>query len=195
VQRNPITPALVVVMGMILLAELYVVTYSESLFKFLFVAQAEFTPGLLLAPLSHGTFYTHYLPNMLIFLWLGWPLEERLGKQQFAAFITATAYLPTYLQVVYSVVTTGTAGTLGFSGAVYAVPPLLLFHILQEDHSGKVGIGNIGNVSFSITVGIPLSMLGFLDFFSVLPSAEITHAVGYTAGLGYGIMKHYTLSL
>jgi len=193
VRRNPITPALAVVIGLILLAELYVVTYSESLFEFLFVAQAKFTPGLLLAPLSHATFYTHYLPNMLMFLWLGWPLEDRLSKQQFVAFIAATAYLPTYLQVAYAVVTTGTAGTLGFSGAVYAVPPLLSFIILQDDHSGRVGLGDIGNSAVAITVVIPLLMLGLLDFFSVLPSADITHAVGYAAGLGYGVAKYIGL--
>lgn len=176
-------------MGLILLAELYVVSHSESLFEYLFVAQGALTPGLLLAPLSHGTFYTHYVPNMILFLWLGWPLEARLDRQQFLGFLGLTAYLPTYLQVLYSVVTSGTAGSVGFSGAVYAVPPLLFCLTLQEDRSEEIGFGEIGNVALAFTIAIPLAMLGLFDFFSVLPSAEITHAVGYVSGLTWGLYR------
>lgn len=174
-------------MGLILLAELYVLGYSESIFQYLFVANEEFTPGLLLAPLSHATFYTHYVPNMIIFLWLGWPIEARLNRQQFLGFVATTAYLPTYLQVLYSVLTSGTAGSLGFSGVVYAVPPLLFCLTLLEDHSGEIGFGEKGNIALMFSVAIPLLMFGFFDSFSALPSAEITHGVGYLSGLGYGL--------
>lgn len=176
-------------MGLILLAELYVVSYSEPLFEYLFVAQGALTPGLLLAPLSHGTFYTHYVPNMILFLGLGWPLEARLNRLQFLGFLGLTAYLPTYLQVVYKIVTSGTAGSVGFSGAVYAVPPLLFCLILQEDYTEEIGFGEIGNIAFVFTIAIPLVMLDFLDFFSTLPSADITHAVGYLSGLGIGVLN------
>lgn len=179
------TPLLVVCMGLVLLAELYTLGHSESLFQYLFVAQGALTPGLLLAPLSHATFYTHYAPNMILFAWLGWPVEARLERRQFLGFVGAVAYLPTYLQVLYSGVTSGTAGSLGFSGAVYAVPPLLLCLTLQEDHADEIGFGEIGNIALAFSVAIPLIMFGLFDF-SVLPSAEITHAVGYLSGLGYG---------
>jgi membrane associated rhomboid family serine protease len=176
-------------MGLILLAELYVLDHSDSLFQYLFVAQGTLTPGLILAPLSHGTFYTHYIPNMILFLWLGWPLEDRLNRRQFLAFVGAVAYLPTFLQVLYSVLTSGTAGSVGFSGAVYAVPPLLFCLIYKEDHAGEVGFGEIGNIALIFSVAIPLVMLGPLDLFSGLPSAKITHTLGYALGLGYGIFK------
>lgn len=176
-------------MGLVLLAELYALGHSDALFQHLFVAQGALTPGLLLAPLSHATFYTHYAPNMLLFLWLGWPVEARLDRRQFLGFIGVTAYLPTYLQVFYSVVMSGTAGTLGFSGAVYAMPPLLFCLILQEDHSGEIGFGEIGNIALMFSVAIPPALVGVLDFFSALPSAEVTHAVGYLGGVGYGLYK------
>lgn len=188
-RRNPVTPLLVVGMGLVLLAELYTLSYSESLFQHLFVAQGKFTPGLLLAPLSHATFYTHYTPNMILFLWLGWSVEARLDTRQFLGFVGATAYLPTYLQVLYSVLTSGTAGSLGFSGAVYAVPPLLFCLTLQEDNAEKIGFGEIGNIALMFSVAIPLVMFGFLDFFSGLPGAVITHSVGYIGGFGYGLHK------
>jgi len=131
---------------------------------------------------------------MVIFLWLGWPVEARLNFKQFLSFIGITAYLPTYLQVVYSVTTNGTAASLGFSGSVYALPPLLFCLILYEDHSVEIGFGDLGNIALIWTVAIPFVILGFSDFFSVLPSAKITHAGGYISGIGYGIHKIKTNS-
>jgi membrane associated rhomboid family serine protease len=176
-------------MGLVLLAELYALNYSESLFQYLFVAQGSLTPGLILAPLSHANFDMHYAPNMILFLLLGWPIEARLERRQFLASVGAVAYLPTYLQVLYSVLTSGTAATLGFSGAVFAVPPLLFCLTLQEDHSEDIGFGEMGNIALGLSAAVPLAMLGVLDFFSALPSAEITHSVGYLGGLGYGLYK------
>lgn len=181
-------------MGLVLLAELYALGYSESLFQYLFVAQGKLTPGLILAPLSHANFNTHYAPNMILFLLVGWPIEARLERRQFLAFVGVVAYLPTYLQVLHSVSTNGTAGSLGFSGAVFAVPPLLFCLTLQEDHSEEIGFGEIGNIALGLSAAIPLAMLGVLDFFSTLPSAEITHGAGYLAGWGYGLYKSQIFS-
>jgi membrane associated rhomboid family serine protease len=188
-KRNPVTPLLVSVMGLVLLAELWALGHSKALFEYLYVAQGAFTPGLVLAPLSHATFYTHYGPNMILFLLFGWSLEARLDRQEFLGFVGAAAYLPTCLQVLYSVLTSGTAATLGFSGAVFAVPPLVFCLTLQEDHSGEVGFGEVGNMAFIISVAIPLVVAGVLDILSTLPGAKITHGVGYVGGLGYGLMK------
>lgn len=179
VRRNPITPISTVIMGLVLVTELYTIAFSESMFEYLFLAQNALTPGLLLAPFSHGTFYTHYVPNMGLLLLMGWPLEDRLSEHQFLTFMAVTAYLPTYLQVIYSSITTGTAGSLGFSGVVYGMPPLLFCLVSQEDHMEEVGFGEIGNIAFGFTVAIPLIIAGVLDFFSILPSAKITHSTGY----------------
>lgn len=189
IERNPVSPLLAILMGAILLVELLVAGHSISLFDFLFVANDGFSPGLLLGPISHGTFLTHYLPNVGLLLLYGWPMENQLSTREFLGFVILTAYLPTYLQIGYSAATTGMAGTLGFSGAVYAFPPALLCVTVREVRSTETEFGTIGLMALAVTVAIPLSTLGYFNFTSGLPSADVTHSVGYSLGWVYGILK------
>ncbi|WP_168654376.1 rhomboid family intramembrane serine protease [Halorubrum sp. PV6] len=181
------TPLLAILMGGVLLVEIQVLAHSSSLFEYLFVASGGVSPGLLLGPVSHGNF-RHYLSNIGLLLLIGWPMEDRLSNKAFLGFILLAAYLPTYLQIVYSVATTGSAGTLGFSGAVYAFPPALLGIVLQEVRATENGLGTFGLVALGVTAAIPLAMLGYLDLVSGLPSAKVTHSVGYVLGLAYGFL-------
>jgi len=179
-------------MSVILIVEMYIAGYSESLFQFLFVAQMQLTPGLLLAPLSHGTFLTHFLPNIGILLLSGWITESKLETREFLAFVVITAYLGTYIQVIYSTITTGDAGTLGFSGAVYAFPPLFALLGLKEGdyQPGDLRFGLL-LTSIVLTIAIPLTILGYLNLMSSgLSSAQATHTTGFLLGLGYGIWKY-----
>ena len=185
--RNPVTPLLAILMGGVLLAEIQVLGRSSGLFEYLFVASGELSPGLLLGPVSHGNF-SHFLSNIGLLLLIGWPMEDRLSNKAFLGFVFLTAYLPMYLQIVYSVATTGSAGTLGFSGAVYAFPPALLGIVLQEVRTTESGFGTFGWVALVVTAAIPLTMLGYLDLVSGLPSAKVTHSVGYALGLAYGFL-------
>lgn len=187
VDRNPVTPVLVVSMTSILVAQIVVADYSIALFEFVFIGQNSITPGLLLAPLSHGTMWTHFLPNMMLLLAVGWPLEDRLKTSTFALFTLVAAYLPTYLQIVYSTVMTGTAGTLGFSGAVYAFPPVLLCLCLRDSYF--TNLGTAGAFALGVTIAIPLQVLGLLELLvpSPLPGADVTHTTGYLIGWGYGL--------
>ncbi|OYR59958.1 hypothetical protein DJ80_16660 [Halorubrum ezzemoulense] len=174
-------------MGGILLVEIQVFARSSSLFEYLFAASGAISPGLLLAPISHGNF-SHFLSNIGLWLLVGWPMEDRLSNKAFLGFAFLTAYIPTYLQVGYSVVVTGSASTLGFSGAVYALPPALLGIVLHEVRTTENGFGTFGWVALALTVAIPLTMLGYLDLVSGLPSAKVTHSVGYMLGLAYGLL-------
>jgi membrane associated rhomboid family serine protease len=141
-----------------------------------------------LAPLSHGAVLNHFSVNLLLFLLLGWPLETHLDSRLFFLFTVATAYIPTYLQIGYSAVMTGTAGTLGFSGAVYAFPPALLCIRFRETRDSR--FGGMGSFALGVTIAIPLQMLGLLEQFfpSPLPAADITHGAGYLIGWAYGLL-------
>jgi len=188
-RRNPVTPVLIGVMSAILMAQLYVADHSESLFQFLFVAQAKATPGVILAPLSHGAILIHFVPNIGILLLSGWITEVELGTRKFLVFTLITAYLTTYIQVIYSTITTGSAATLGFSGAVYAYPPLFACLGLKNDDYQP------GSLRFSmlltaivLSIAIPLIITGYLNALSGgLPSAKATHTTGFLIGLGYGV--------
>lgn len=187
IDRNPVTPVLVLLMLLILVAQMFIAEYSMAFFEFIFVGQNSFTPGLLLAPISHGTIWTHFLPNMILLLTVGWPLERYFHSSTFALFTAAAAYIPTYLQIGYSAVMNGTAGTLGFSGAVYAFPPALL--CLRFRNSHYTNLGTAGMFALGVTIAIPLQLLGLLEllFPSPLPGADITHATGYLIGWAYGL--------
>lgn len=188
IERNPVSPLLTVLMGAILFVELLAIGYSVALFDFLFVADAELSPGLLLGPISHGTFSTHYLPNIGLLLLCGWPMEDYISTKKFLAFVIFTAYIPTYLQIAYSITTVGVAGTLGFSGAVYAFPPALLCVSVRGSRSAEKDFDVFGQIALIITVAIPFSILGLLGSISGLPSADITHTVGYAVGWIYGVL-------
>ena len=186
--RNPVTPLLVILMSGVLLVEIQVLGRSSSLFEYLFVASGGVSPGLLLGPISHGNF-SHFVSNLGLLLLIGWPMEDWLSNKAFLGFVLFTAYMPMYLQIGYSVVTTGSAGTLGFSGAVYAFPPALLGIVLREVRTTESGFSTFGLVALAVTAAIPLTILGYLDLVSGLPSARVTHSVGYMIGLTYGLQK------
>ena len=188
IDRNPVTPSLFFIMLVILIAQLYIATYSTALFEFMFVGQNEISPGLLLAPLSHGAIWAHFVPNMILLFALGWSLESYLGPQNFLTFTAATAYIPTFFQIVYSAIMTGSAGTLGFSGAVYAYPPVVLC-LCYRNFGGK-NLGTAGYFALGVTIAIPLQIVGLLGmvFPSPLPAADITHTTGYLLGGGYGLI-------
>jgi membrane associated rhomboid family serine protease len=187
INENPVTPILLTLMTLILIVQVYVAAYSVSLFEFVFVGQDSVTPGLLLAPISHATLWTHLFPNMVLLLMVGWSLEDYLDTSRFVLFTAASAYVPTYIQIVYSTVTTGTAGTLGFSGAVYAFPPTLLCLSLRD--SDRTNLGTIGSLALGLTVAIPLQLSGLLGSLisSPLPGADMTHSAGYLMGWAYGL--------
>lgn len=187
VDRNPVTPVLVLLMVSIFVVQIFIAGYSVSLFEFLFVGQNSFTPGLLLAPISHGSILTHFLPNMFLFLAVGWPLERYFHTSTFALFTAAAAYMPTYLQIGYSAIVTGTAGTLGFSGAVYAFPPVLLCLRFRDTHDSNLGTAGI--FALGVAIAIPLQISGLLGRLvsSPLPAADVTHTTGYLIGWAYGL--------
>lgn len=187
IDRNPVTPVLVLLMLLILVAQMFIAGYSVSLFEFIFIGQNSFTPGLLLAPFSHGAIWTHFLPNIILLLAVGWPLERYFDSRTFALFTVTSAYLSTYLQIGYSAFMTGTAGTLGFSGAVYAFPPALLCIRFRNSHD--TNLGTAGFFALGVTIAIPLELSGLLEllFSSPLPGADITHATGYLIGWAYGL--------
>ena len=185
VNRNPVTPTLLLLMGAIFITEQYVYAYSPSLFEFVFSGQGKLTPGLLLAPLSHGPLLTHFLPNIGLLLAVGWPLEAHLRQRNFLMFTAVTAYVPTFLQIGYSVVTTGTAGTVGFSGAIYAYPPALLCIRIRNRALSEIGTG--GYYALAMTAVIPFITTGQMEFLSPLPGATVTHTVGYLFGMTYGL--------
>jgi len=187
IDRNPVTPVLLFLMILILVAQMVLAEYSLSLFEFIFVGQNAITPGLLLAPLSHGTIWTHFLPNVMLLLAVGWPLERYLNSSSFVLFVAVAAYLPTYLQIIYSTIVTGTAGTLGFSGAVYAFPPVLACLSFRDGFDANLGTAGI--FALGVTLAIPLQLLGLLEllFPSPLPGADVTHATGYLIGWVYGL--------
>lgn len=188
IDRNPVTPVLLFLMIIILVAQMVFAEYSLSLFEFIFVGQNAITPGLLLAPLSHGTIWTHFLPNVMLLLAVGWPLERYLTSSRFVLFTAVAAYLPTYLQIAYSTIMTGTAGTLGFSGAVYAFPPVLVCLAFRDGHD--TNLGTAGIFALGVTIAIPLQLLGLLEllFPSPLPEAVVTHTTGYLIGWVYGLI-------
>lgn len=187
IDQNPVTPILICLMTLVLIGQITIWGYSHSLFEFIFVGQNSVTPGLLLAPLSHGTISTHFLPNMILLLLVGWPLERHLSSRTFILFTVIAAYVPTYLQIVYSAVLTGTVGTAGFSGAVFAFPPVWACICLRDSHYSE--IGTEGSFAIGVTIAIPLQILGILGMLlpSPLPSAEVTHTVGYLIGWMYGL--------
>lgn len=176
-------------MGAVFLTELLVVARFPALFDAFFVATDGMSLGLLLGPTAHGAFVRHYLPNMGLLLLYGWPLEDQLSSREFLVLVVLTAYVPTYSQIIYSTMTNGAAGTLSFSGAVYAFPPALLCVILRRVRSTEYKFGTFGLISLGMIAAIPLNMLGYLEFISGLPSAKVTHTMGYVLGWGYGILK------
>lgn len=190
VRRNPLSPSLMLIMGGVLLGELYVIGLSESLFNYLFVAQAALTPGLLLAPLAHAAIVVHFSVNIVLFLLCGWPMETQVDPREFLSFTVVAAYVPTYLQVTYSMVTVGHAATLGFSGAVYAYPPAYAFLAFRSgDYDDRFGVLSVATV---LSFVIPFSIAGYVDLVSGgLPSARITHIGGYTIGVAYGSWKYW----
>ena len=132
VKRNPISPSILVLLTMVLIAQLLAVQISEELFSFLFVAQLRLDFGLFFAPLSHAAILPHFLPNVLLLLLFGWAIESVLSRREFLVMTIAAAYIPTYLHMVYSYITVGTVGTLGFSGVVYALPPIYAVLFVQN---------------------------------------------------------------
>lgn len=183
---HPVTPSLAVVMGGVFIIEQIVLSISRELVEFMFIGQGQLTPGLLLSPLSHGTLLTHFLPNMALLFAVGWPLEAHLKRRDFILFTALTAYVPTYLQIGYSVVSTGTAGTLGFSGAIFAYPPALMCSRFSNRSIEQFGSG--GYYAIALTIVIPLLLSGQFDYLSPLPGADVTHTVGYLFGWIYGIL-------
>jgi membrane associated rhomboid family serine protease len=171
-----------------MIAELYVLNHPEASFEFLFVGQSSLSPGLLLAPLSHGSIVGHFSVNMMLLLLVGWSVESHLDSRDFVLFTAFTAYIPTYLQIVHATITTGTAGTLGFSGAVYAFPPVLLCLRLRDTRILK--FGDMGILGLSLTIAIPILILDLVGSIvsAPLPAAKVTHFTGYLTGWAYGLL-------
>ncbi|MBX0350285.1 MULTISPECIES: rhomboid family intramembrane serine protease [Haloarcula] len=191
--RNHLTPILILGMIGILQVEIYVSRVSESLFKFWFVAQPSLTPGLLIAPLSHSSFLFHLLPNMALFVIWGWLTEDQLKSREYIVYTALTAYLSIYLQVLYSAIITGQAGTLGFSGAVYSFPPAYAFLAFRsqiyENNSLEFGLF-MGAIAVSLA--IPLSIAGYISSVpGMTSSANVAHSAGFAIGTIYGAWKYW----
>jgi membrane associated rhomboid family serine protease len=178
-------------MGVVLILEIYTLSTSQKAFQDLFVAQAALTPALIFAPLAHATLFSHFLVNLGLFLMFGWPTEGMLERKEFVMFTFLAAYLPTYLQVLYSNLTTSQAGTLGFSGAVYAYPPLYaMLSIKGRESDLPVASLGIRTAAIVLCLVIPFSIVGLMPFLpSGLPGAKVTHSAGFAIGCLYGIWK------
>lgn len=190
VKDNPISPGIALLLTTVLIAQLLILQVSEDLFSFLFVAQLRLDLGLVLAPLSHAAIMIPFVPNVVLFLIFGWRIESVLRRREFVSLTIAAAFFPTYMHMVYSYMTVGTVGTLGFSGVVYALPPiyaLLFLHDYREiQYPLQFGIFWAAVV---LTLIIPLSLVGFIDLDGVLPGAWMTHAGGFAIGVIFGLVK------
>lgn len=189
--RNQLTPMFAVFLVGVAVIQLYVAAASEQLFAFLFVAQLQITPALLLAPFAHGSFQ-HLAVNTALLLLYGWPTENLLETREFAVFFVGVAALSTYAQVVFDALVRGSAGTLGASGAVYAFPAFYAIVAGARVWRSNDSIFDHSLVlsALVVTALIPLLMFGIvspgLEIDRVAPPAAITHAVGYLVGLTYG---------
>jgi membrane associated rhomboid family serine protease len=192
----PLTVGFVLANSLVFVVELVLLTngLSESVFEFWFIAQIELTPGLIITSVSHGSI-RHFVFNMFLFGMYGRLVEEHLGGGEYATIAVVTAYIPTYAQIVGDQITTGEAGTLGFSGAVYAIIPLYAVmgvSTLVRDGVGESGLAAprlpfvLGAVIMSLL--IPFMITGHLELLSSgLPPAQITHGGGYLIGFVYGL--------
>ena len=190
VNRNPISPSIVVLLTTVLIAQLLALQISEELFSFLFVAQLRLDFGLFFAPLSHAAFLLHFVPNVLLFLLFGWAIESVLSRKEFLVVTIAAAYIPTYMHMVYSYITVGTVGTLGFSGVVYALPPIYVALFVQNyrEIQNPLQFGVFWG-AVVLTLMIPLSLVGIIDLDGVLPGAWMTHAGGFAIGMIFSLVK------
>jgi membrane associated rhomboid family serine protease len=183
IEDNPITVITAIIISVIYTLEYYVLLHSQSLFEYLFITKMKLTPGILLGPLSHGPLQ-HFAVNILFFFMYGSVLERRMTDRHYASILILTAYIPVYAQVVSDWLV-GDTGTVGFSGAVYAIIPLYTLLALQDWSNLSTGeksyvIGGLVSVVY-----IPLTIIDIATIGS-LPGAKITHTLGFFSGLIYG---------
>lgn len=196
---SDLTIAFVTVNALVFLTQVSVlVTATAAAFEFWFVAQMRLTPGIVLGPLSHGS-PGHFVLNMLLFGLFGWAVERRLNRRAYGAFVALTAYLSVYLQVGVSYLAAGETGTVGFSGAVYALVPLYAVVWTSElARNGGSGVSHAGELSVAVlavagTVAIPLLIGGQLPVASgPVESARVAHLTGYLLGLLCGLVTILT---
>jgi membrane associated rhomboid family serine protease len=181
----------------ILFCQLAAAQVSTSLFAFLFVGNYKITPGLLLSPFAHASILTHFLANMFLFALFGWLLEIEFKRRTYLLFILSTAYIPNIVQILRDGLVTGSAGTMGFSGVVYAVIPLSLFVAGQDWRAGTLSFNQLPFLAGAavLTLLIPFTIADVAMLPSTgLPSAKYTHGVGFAMGLGYGVLRVYRMS-
>ncbi|UPV72940.1 rhomboid family intramembrane serine protease [Halorussus limi] len=192
--QNPLTPSIAVAVTVLLVVQIYVAAASTSLFEFLFVAQAQLTPGLLLAPYSHGS-VAHLITNVGLLFLFGWLCEAEMTSREFLGFVVAVAYASTVAQVVIDAVLSGSAGTLGLSGVAYALPPLYAVIRLPEirDKGTNASFIEMWGSAVVLSVLIPFIMAGIvplnLSSYMGAEPAKVTHSFGFLAGLLYGTVK------
>lgn len=188
----PVTISFIGFNTIILACQIVVAQVSTSLFGFLFVGSYKITPGLLLSPFSHISIITHFLANMILFGMFGWLLETKLNRGKYVLFVLSTAYIPNTVQIIRDSIVTGSAGTAGFSGVVYAVIPLSLFVAVQNWRGDALSFGQILFLVLAalMTLSIPLTVADVAVLASTgIPPGEYTHGVGFAMGLGYGVLR------
>jgi membrane associated rhomboid family serine protease len=177
------------ILTVIYTTEIYVLLTSQELFRYVYVTQMAITPGLILGPLSHGPL-VHFTVNIFLYGMYGPLLERRLSDRHYASILILAAYVPVYTQVIVDSLT-GSTGTAGFSGAVYAVVPLYTLLALRDWASIPVARKPFVVGGLFAIVYIPLTILDIVSF-SSLPAAKITHSLGYLSGLVYGAYLYRT---
>lgn len=198
--QNPLTPSLAVAMTLLLVVQWSIAATSTALFKFLFVAQPRLTPGLVFSPFAHAGF-SHLFINIGLLLLFGWLCEAELSHRKFLGFVVVVAYISTFAQVLVDTVTTGSAATLGFSGVAYAFPPfyaVVRSPRLRDSEPLSQFTRSMWGGAVVVSLLIPFLLVDLFSFGIRSPvgadPAIITHAVGFLAGLLWGVVTRTSIS-
>jgi membrane associated rhomboid family serine protease len=118
-----------------------------------------------------------------------------MTRSEFAGFFIGTASIATYAQVGFDTLTSGDAGTLGVSGAVYAFPAFYAIVGIWSirDRGRSVNDRPVVLSAIVVVAVIPLLIIGGnpieLEITQAAPTAKFTHGVRYLLGLGYGLYR------
>lgn len=170
--------------------ELYVrARVPEPTFIWLFAATAPapLSPGLVLAPISHGS-VVHLANNVIVLLLFGGLVEGHLGPGRYLGLFVGAGLAAVLAQVAaYSLA--GVAGaTLGASGAAFALATFLGWHYFHH-HADDPRESTVARLTYLVALGgtaFPVAALvGAAVGVGSSGGAVYGHLVGALCGVGY----------
>jgi membrane associated rhomboid family serine protease len=190
-----ITLNVVSVLAIFFFLRFFPLPVSSDTLIWLFLAQADPSPGWILAPLLHeGT--THFLANIGQLLYFGIVPEQNLRPREYVGFLVVTGVLSTLAVVAqynFQGIEGGLAGASGATMAVmgFAVGSIGLFYLGRTDDPGVSAEWNLRIILFGMAIFLSIVRLtsDFYPGWSLTPhSSGVAHLTGFALGLGYSIV-------